>query len=118
MAHLVRALFGAPPWRIGLDWIAEGQDGQKMQWFGNPQELFDAVPIHAPDPTGTHPFIPARELHILHGPRTIDFMPVVGGVRDHGHGTTRLLNETPRGAQGAELFQHAPILNRDEMPGL
>src|SRR5882724_10216843 len=37
MTHLCRAFFGSPSRRIGLDRITKGQDGQEMQWFGNPQ---------------------------------------------------------------------------------
>jgi hypothetical protein len=118
MTHLCGALFGPPPWGITLDWITEGQDGQEMQWFGDPQQLFDAIPVHAADPAGANPFIPARQLHILHRPRAIDFMPVVGGVSDHGYGTARLFDEASGGAQGAELLQHGVILDRYEMPGL
>jgi hypothetical protein len=118
MTHLFRTFFDTAPRRIGLDRITKGQDGQQVQGVRNSQELLDAVSVHVTDPTGAHPFIPAGKLHILHGPCTIDFMPAVGRVGDDRNRTARLFDEAPTGAQGAELLQHAPIPDGDEMPGL
>lgn len=118
MTDLRRAFFCPPPGSIGLSRIAKGQDGQEMQGIGNPQELFDTVPVHVADPAGANSFIPSRQLHTLHRSRPIDFMPVVGRVGDHGDGTARLFDEASTGAQKAQLFQHVPVLDRNEMPGL
>ena len=51
---------------------------KRCNGLGMSSKFFDAIPVHAADPAGANPCIPARELHILHCPRTIDFMPVVG----------------------------------------
>src|SRR5262245_32576425 len=58
MTHLCRGFLGSPPRHIGLDGITERQDSQEMQGFGDSQELFDTIPVHAANPTGPNPFIP------------------------------------------------------------
>jgi hypothetical protein len=98
MAHLVGAFLRPAPGGFGFDRIAKWQNGQEVQLFGDGQQFLDALPLHAANPAGTKPFIPARQLHILDGAGAVDLMPVIGRVGDHSHGTTRLLDETPRRA--------------------
>ena len=80
MEDLLWALFRALPRRIGFCWVAEREDGQKMQVWRNSQEFLDLVALQTADPTGAHPVIPASQLHILHRPCAVELMPTVGRV--------------------------------------
>ena len=118
MEDLLWALFRALPRRIGLGWVAEREDRQKVQVRRNIQEFLDLVSLQTADPTGAHSFIPAGQLHILHCPCAVDLMPTVGRVRYDGYRKACLLNKPPRGAQRGQTLQQRLIADGDQIPGL
>ena len=81
----------------------------------NRQEFLDLVALQPADPTGAHPLIPARQLHILHRPGAVDFMPPIGRVRHDGDRKAGLLDKASRGAQGSQALQQRRIANGDQM---